>query len=33
MGDDALSRNEVEDLLRSMDAGEKKKKPPAAPTG
>ena len=29
MADEALSRNEVEDLLRSMDAGEKKKKPPA----
>ena len=31
MADDALSRNEVEDLLRSIDAGDKKKKPPAAP--
>jgi flagellar motor switch protein FliM len=30
MADDALSRNEVEDLLRSMDSGEKKKKPPVA---
>jgi flagellar motor switch protein FliM len=30
MADDALSRNEVEDLLRSMDSGEKKKKPPSA---
>ena len=30
MADDALSRNEVEDLLRSMDSGEKKKKPAAA---
>jgi flagellar motor switch protein FliM len=34
MADDALSRSEVEDLLRSMDSGEKKKKPAAtkAPT-
>ena len=31
MADDALSRNEVEDLLRSMDSGEKKKKPAPAP--
>ncbi len=31
MADDALSRNEVEDLLRSMESGEKKKKPPVAP--
>lgn len=31
MAEDALSRNEVEDLLRSMDSGEKKKKPAAAP--
>lgn len=31
MADDALSRNEVEDLLRSMDSGEKKKNPAAAP--
>lgn len=29
MADDALSRSEVEDLLRSMDSGEKKKKPAA----
>ncbi len=27
MSDDALSRSEVEDLLRSMDSGEKRKKP------
>lgn len=29
MSDESLSRNEVEELLRSMDSGEKKKKPPA----
>ncbi len=30
MAEESLSRNEVEELLRSMDSGEKKKKPPAA---